>query len=510
MTFRSVLFARLQDRPGAGPQEVPAFFTDLNLDQIVDGITAGRDEYNLKPFFFLSLKDLDAITYRHEVFRDLEDRTLFEHLRAFAQKMRKMREHLARVEKLYYRYQKDALFLDAVCAYCEAIDYLIEILTAAKLRSRALSSFRQYVEEYRRSDGFGALLAETKRLVAELSRVHYSMLIRNESIKVRKYDSEADYSAEVQSTFAKFRQGAVKDYRVGFTDSLEMNHVEAAVLDLVAKLYPELFAALDQYRESQADYLDCVIGDFDREIQFYIAYMEYASALKRAGLPFCYPRLSADNKELNSSESYDLALAQKLIHEKQPVICNDFLLRGRERIIVVSGPNQGGKTTFARTFGQLHYLASLGCLVPGKDAQLFLFDKLFTHFEKEEDIKNLRGKLEDDLVRIRDILRRATPNSVVIMNEIFTSTTISDAVFLSKMVMQEIIRKDLLSVCVTFIDELASMSEKTVSMVSTVVPENPAIRTFKVLRRPADGLAYAISIAEKYRLTYASLKERIA
>ncbi|MEN6412726.1 MAG: hypothetical protein ABFC84_08170 [Veillonellales bacterium] len=511
MKLHSILFGEMADSRITETEtaEVPDFFSDLILDQIIDAITADKQEYHLKPFFYTPLHDINLIRYRYEVMQDLADRNLFDCIKAFTSKMSCMREQLVQADKLHYKYQKESWFLAAVEVYCEAVGCLVHDLSLVELKSRGFLAFRDYITEYYQSQIFTALLTETKQSKTDLSLVQYCMLIQDNCIQVRKYAAETDYSAAVEKTFEKFRQGAGKNYQIQFSDYPEMNHVEEQILDFVAKLYPEIFSRFDNYCIVHDNYLDETLKIFDREIQFYIAYLEFIERFEQNGLKFCYPQVSSTGKEVCAYESFDLALANKLIGEKVRVVCNDFYLKGNERIFVVSGPNQGGKTTFARTFGQLHYLAGIGCPVPGRKAQLFLFDKLFTHFEKAENIKNLRGKLQDDLVRIYDILNQATADSIIIMNEIFTSTTLKDAGFLGKQIMKRIVQLDALCVCVTFIDELTACSENIVSLVSTVVPENPALRTYKIVRKSAGGRLYAVSLAEKYRLTYECLKERI-
>ena len=509
MTFNSILFNKFEDSLGIESSEEPSFFVDLNLDQVVNAITAGRQEYNLKPFYYTPLNDPASITYRHEVMQDLQNAALFETIKSFSREMRNVRQRLSLVHKLDYRYHKEGWFLNAVETYSDAVDCLARDLAVAELKSQGLSAFRWYLADYLESGRYASLVSQVKKLKAELSKVKYCLIIDGNNVTIRNYKSEIDYSMEVERTFEKFKRGAEKDYRVEFRDDAGMNHVEAKILDSVANLYPDVFSQLVGFFAENGSFLDKTIVTFDREIQFYMAYLDYVAAVSEAGLKFCYPRISRARKDVCDHECFDLALACRLIKQGTSVVCNDFYLKDNERIFVVSGPNQGGKTTFARTFGQLHYLASLGCPVPGREARLFLFDSLFTYFEKEENIENLRGKLQDDLVRIHSILSRATSDSIIIMNEIFSSTTLDDAIFLSKKVMEKLQRLDLLCVYVTFIDELASLSEKTVSIVSTTIPEDPAIRTFKIVRKPADGLSYALSIAEKHRLTYGYLKERL-
>jgi len=507
--FHSIVYPSAADRPDSERTRPLEFFLDLNLNQIVDSITARKGEYDLRALFFTPLRSVDAVLWRQEIMRELENPHVFAAIKGFEQTMRTMREHLKNAETFFYEWEKQRWFLTAVTTYCEAVTGLSQQLSAVELTSRGLSTFRDALARYAASERFLALADGSRGIADDLAAIRYCVLIRGLTVEVRHFAGEPDYSTAVEATFARFKRRDLRTHAFRFTERAEMNDVEAKILDGVARLFPEVFSRLRAFCERNQNFRDGMIVAFDREIQFYVAVLELVAPLRAAGLSFCLPRVVEGSKDVESYGGFDLALATKLLDTDRSVVTNDFRLRGRERIIVVSGPNQGGKTTFARTFGQLHYLASLGCLVPGTRAQLFLFDQLFTHFERAEKVENLRGKLQDDLVRVRDIFDHATARSVIVMNEIFTSTTLRDAILLSKRIAAKIVALDALCVWVTFVIEVASLGDETVSMVSTVAPDDPTTRTYKIVRAPANGLAYAMSIAEKYRLTYAAIQERL-
>lgn len=508
--FHTILFPPGLENLRNERSAAPACFVDLNLDQIIAAIVEKRDEAVLRPIFYSPYRNETIIRYRQEVFRDLERPDLYAVFPPFGEAMRTVRANLDYAGKISTKCHRAVVILRAAWIYCGTVATLLQDLQSAVPNAPGLRSFQAYLAAYIRSRRFMELAAETRDLRQTLAGLNYGMLFLGDRVTVRKYASEPDYTVTILERFAKFREGdAQPPAPQKPKDDFSLNHIEEGILEFVSRLFPDEFRRLDAFVARHVNFIDEVIARFDREIGFFVSYLEFIDPLKRTGLSFCHPEVSISSKETSATGSFDLALARKRLKENGTVVSNDFFLTGVERLLVVSGPNQGGKTTFARMFGQLHFLASLGCPVPGRSAHLFLPDQIFTHFEREENITNLRGKLEDELVRLHESCEVMTQNSVIVLNEIFNSTSLDDQVFLSTKVLGKILAVDAIGVCVSFIDALSTLGEKTVSMVSTVDPDDPARRTFEIVRKPADGLAYAISLAEKRGVTYERLRKRV-
>ncbi|MHB1151168.1 MAG: MutS-related protein [Eubacteriales bacterium] len=513
--FYSILFPDENSDHQPLNEEMPECFHDLNLDQIIEPVLKSRSAEHLKSLFFTPLRDVDTIIYRQDIMRQFESGELFDIFNQFSgviynagQAMKTIREHLTGKDKSDNNYLTRGRCLDYADQYCRAVIKLTEHLDQHEINSKGLKSFVEYIKDYSSSVKFKDLYAYICKLRDELSAVEYCMLIDNGNIRIRKYEGQEDHCKQIFEIFDKFRQDKVKDYRQKISEEPHALYVEAAVLDIAANLYKDIFRNLDSFCENNLYFTDEKLIRFAEEVQFYLGWQDYVNPLRSKGLSFCYPGLSASKEHLYSLNGFDLALAFSMFPKEIPVT-NDFELNEPEHIFIITGPNQGGKTTFVRAFGQIHYLTSIGCCVPGSAAMLFLCDKIYTHFGSEEDISTLNGKLQDDLIRLRAITDQATPDSIIIINEIFASTTLNDALLLGEKMLNKITQLGCPAVCVTFLDELASHGAETVSMMSTVREDDPTQRTYKIERQPANGLAYALHIVRKHGLTYNELCGRL-
>ena len=505
--FTSILFPQ-----GGTPKEVdaaPVCLPDLHLDEIIAAVTAGHPDDQVERFFRVPLRDVSTVGHRHQVFRDLEHDQTRQPILNFVDGMRTMRRQRDQAKLLQHPRQRQGWFVYAVQTFCDTVALLRDELATVEPSSHGLREFAQYVAEYVDGETFRKLVGETEAVRTELHKVRYLVHIHDLRVHVEKYEGQTDYSEGAVATFERFATEVSKDYHVPLDDYADMNHVEEQILECVATLYPDAFALLDKFCRRNERFVEPTIARFDHEIRFYLYYLAFVRRFTAAGLKFSYPEVTTDPGALSADDAFDLALAIKSTGDES-LVRNSFHLSGPERILVVTGPNQGGKTTFARTIGQCAYLASLGCPIPAGRAKFTLPDEIYTHFERQETLSTLHGKLEDELVRIHDVLSRATAASLIIMNESFSSTTLSDALVIGTEVLERIIKLRCTAVYVTFLDDLASVDRACVSMVGEVAPDDPAQRTFKFTRRPADGLAYAAALAKKYGLTHDVLRRRIS
>lgn len=508
----SILFGDSRP-PGVDDTTEPDYFGDLRLDQIVAALV-GEDRFHLAPLYRALVDDPDTLRLRQDVFDDIAQASVRQALDAFSTSMGTIHDWIRASNHLRAPAQRDRWHLNAAASYCTAARALAAGLADDAVASTGLGRIAELVQALVDSRAFGELERESSSLESRLRELQYAVLLRGTRITVGAYDDEQNYSQQVVELFSRFRQeqhAPVKEER----DFRRRQRVQEAggdpvrerIVEMVAQLHPALFAELAAFRERHPELLDPTVSLFYREIQFYLRYDELATRLRHAGLPTCRPVL-ATTPGLAADDVFDVALALRQENAADALVRNSVTLAAHERRLVVTGPNQGGKTTLSRILGQLHHLAGIGCPVAGSRVEVQPPDRIFTHFERQE-LGHTAGKLEDDLLRLQRILERATSRSLVVLNEIFASTTTADAVQLGTGVLNRLGESGALHVCVTFLDELAYLPE-TVTMVAQVDPDDPTRRTFRIIRAEADGRAYATALAVKHGLTYDDIRARIA
>jgi len=493
--------------PLARDGQAPGYFADLQLDRLVGAVTAGPGGADLEAAFRIRLDDPAAIEQRQSVLADLADDRLREALRAFCDGLARCDQQLAEAARCRHRAQAQRWRLDAVASYADVVDEVTAALAGAEPSSPALRQWRDWLQRYRADPAFVAPATGARALLAELEGLRYTLTIAGDEIVAAPFDGQDDLAEATTAMFERFRAGDAAPHEFDLRAGAEMDRLHEAVLDLVVRLFPEVFDRVGRFVAEHATIRHPVIDEVERELRFALAWLGFIAPLRDAGLPFCLPGVRAEGR-LQAAGTFDVLLAHKLAGTGELPVTNDATLDGGEQLLVVTGPNQGGKTTFARTIGQLHHLAALGLPVPGRAVALRPPAAILTHFERGDRTGDLRGRLEDEVTRMARLLGAVTAGSLVILNEMFSSTGRLDARAMSTDVLRAVLDAGATGVCVTFIDELSRLDPRIVSLVTGIDAES-AGRTFRIARGRADGEAYALALAARYGLTRDQLRARI-
>ncbi len=179
---------------------------------------------------------------------------------------------------------------------------------------------------------------------------------------------------------------------------------------------------INQVANMLAQAVDHIEGFFRMlraELAFYIGCLNLQERLVALGEPICFPNpLPAGQLELRARGLYDPSLALQM---QRRVVGNACDAHGKS-LLLMTGANQGGKSSFLRSLGVAQLMMQCGMFVAAESFDGEVTPGLFTHYKREEDATLKSGKLDEELVRLSELVDRLEPGAMVLFNESFAAT----------------------------------------------------------------------------------------
>ncbi len=241
-----------------------------------------------------------------------------------------------------------------------------------------------------------------------------------------------------------------------------------------------------------ADHVESYFAMLRAEIAFYVSCLNLRAALVERGAPVVFPVLCADAPSCFSfSDLRDVSLT---LETSEPVVGNDLDADGRS-LVLVTGANSGGKTTFLRSVGLAQLMAQCGMFVAASSYRASLHAGVFTHFGRKEDACMRRGRLDDELRRMSAIADAARRGSLVLCNESFSGTNEREGSEIGRQVVQALVERDMTVVFVTHLFDLADGFRRSRSATTRFLRAERAsdgAPTYKLV--PADPLPTSFAV----------------
>ena len=382
---------------------------DLEFDRILDCMADG-DKYVkavVTKAFLTPLKTPEEIVFRQEILKDClahpqEIQTLYGFSDIFKERKRKVWGILSSA-------YSSATFSSAAEVLRIYMDGLYELRAMSddklsKFQSRGFLDFASCIQKELTDE----YLKETTKLLKEL-KDEKEMLI---SAKFGEDLQGVSYVYRRKSESAShLRWWMAPSYTIPDRDERggdDISRRKDLAIDEAANALAQAAESLEKFFEQ----LKC-------ELALYVGAIRLYEALTKSGAQLCFAdMLPSSEKTRRWSELSDVSLSLL----KNGKVVGNKIEECEKQLFIITGANQGGKTTFLRSMGQAQVMAQSGLFVCAREFKAPVRRKIFTHFKKEEDDTIKSGKLDEELGRLSRIVDEIEPESMILFNESFSST----------------------------------------------------------------------------------------
>lgn len=391
-----------------------ALTQDLELETLLAAMAAG-DTYLLdvaRRVVLDSLTDPDTITYRQRVLTDCLAQP------DVVRRMYDLAVNTLQSERNVHTYW----FRDAPYAILSRSIQVLELLTQGARQLRQLAD--QHAPDFH-SDGFTRLFA---MLDAELDDAYFTTIDAHlETLRMRDGSliSTELGTGNKAIRFLLHRPPAQtwlqritgRDGRPGY--SFQIPDRDEGGFRALSELRGRGINPVANALAQAADHVLSFFAILRAELAFYLGCLNLQQQLTALGMPANLPDPTAPGAPVFTSRGlYDPCLSLRL---HGPVVGNDIDGDGKT-LVMITGANQGGKSTFLRSMGLAQLMMQAGMFVPAHSLTANPCDGLFTHFKREEDATMTSGKLDEELARMSEIADQIRPDAILLCNESFAST----------------------------------------------------------------------------------------
>lgn len=503
---------------------------DLSIDFVIENLTSTSSEQCILKKLLMKMPICKhVIQYRQAIYKDLKNMPeiceelceIFKEMQFYSSGKTKSIDRKSSIWDFISR-------LKELENYCLSIIKIKKILSDHSFQSEGMKQFSTFIDMIYSDSGFHELSEDIKSLGEDVSSIKSMTLGVNFNS-----DFYPDEVGIISMNEYFFREQGILDKFIGFhkkqnpsdknlnsyamvthphKGSVSESPLMNNLANIVERMLPDVTQKLKRILKKYTDTSGLVLSKLADEFLFYERFIKLEHNISECGNPCCMAEFSDDETRLSDFYNVKLAICRIKGTIDHGVVCNELEFTNEKNIMILTGPNRGGKTIFTQGIGLAFLLFQHGVFVPCSKGKIRICDGIYTHFPADENATVSLGRLGEEAHRLNEICKTATSKSLLLFNESFATTSHTESIYIATDVLKYLCCLGARVCFNTHIHELAenadnfsSSNQSVCGAVSVVMGCENGERSYKIFYKKPDRKSYAHDIAYKYGITFEQL-----